>query len=53
MPLFGTRKLERFDENISALRVQLTQTDLAEIEAAEFVPAGDRYPAAMLARSNL
>lgn len=53
VPLFGTRKLERFDENIGALRVRLTQADLAEIEAAKFVPEGERYPAAMLARSGL
>jgi len=53
VPLFGTRRLERFEENIGALAVRLTPADLAEIEAAKFAPQGERYPAAMLARSNL
>ncbi len=44
VPLFGTRKIERFDENIGALNVQLTQTDLNEIEAANIHISGDRYP---------
>lgn len=44
VPLFGTRKIERFDENIGALNVQLTQTDLDEIEAANIHISGDRYP---------
>ena len=44
VPLFGTRKIERFDENIGALNVQLTQTDLEEIEAANIHISGDRYP---------
>lgn len=47
MPLFGTRKLKRFDENIGALRVRPTEADLAETEAAKFVAKGDRYPAAV------
>lgn len=53
VPLFGTRRLERFEENVGALAVRLTPADLAEIEAAKFSPQGERYPAAMLARSNL
>lgn len=53
VPLFGTRRLERFEENIGGLAVRLTPADLAEIEAAKFAPQGERYPAAMLARSNL
>jgi aryl-alcohol dehydrogenase-like predicted oxidoreductase len=44
VPLFGTRKLERFDENIGSLAVQLTQDDLNEIEAAKVEISGDRYP---------
>ena len=35
MPLFGTRKIERFEENIGALSVTLTKADLDEIEAAD------------------
>jgi aryl-alcohol dehydrogenase-like predicted oxidoreductase len=53
VPLFGTRKLERFDENVGALKVTLTKADLDEIEQANFVVQGERYPAAMMARSNL
>jgi aryl-alcohol dehydrogenase-like predicted oxidoreductase len=44
VPLFGTRKIERFDENIGALNVQLTQSDLDDIEAANIHISGDRYP---------
>lgn len=39
MPLFGTRKLERFEENIGALSVQLTGDDMATTPIA-----GARYP---------
>jgi aryl-alcohol dehydrogenase-like predicted oxidoreductase len=53
VPLFGTRKLERFDENVGALQLTLTKTDLDEIDQANFVVQGERYPAAMMARSNL
>jgi aryl-alcohol dehydrogenase-like predicted oxidoreductase len=53
VPLFGTRKLERFQENIGALEVTLTQADLAEIEAANFQTTGARYAEAMLKRSGL
>lgn len=53
VPLFGTRRLERFEENIGGLAVRLTPADLAEIEAAKFAAQGERYPTAMLARSNL
>ena len=35
VPLFGTRKRERFEENIGALSVTLTKEDLDEIEAAD------------------
>ena len=53
MPLFGTRRLERFEENIGALDITLTTDDLAEIEAAQFRPTGERYAEAMLKRSGL
>ena len=50
VPLFGTRKLERLDENLGSLGVQLTAEDLAEIErnAAEIKVEGARYPEAMM-----
>ncbi|WP_055045899.1 aldo/keto reductase [Devosia sp. A16] len=55
VPLFGTRRLERFEENIGALQPQLTAADLAEIEtaAAAIQIQGERYPEAVLKRSGL
>ena len=46
VPIPGTRKVERLDENIGALAVELTAEDLQEIEAAisEITVQGDRYP---------
>jgi aryl-alcohol dehydrogenase-like predicted oxidoreductase len=44
VPLFGTRKLERFDENIGSLAVRLSAEDLREIETANVAIAGARYP---------
>jgi aryl-alcohol dehydrogenase-like predicted oxidoreductase len=53
VPLFGTRRLERFEENIGALNVVLTGEDLAAIEQANFKVTGERYAEAMLKRSGL
>lgn len=53
VPLFGTRKLERFEENIGALDVKLTTDDLDQIERANIVVQGARYPDAMLRLSGL
>ena len=44
VPLFGTRKLERFEENFGALEVRLKKEDLDEIEAANIEIQGARYP---------
>jgi len=44
VPLFGTRKLERFEENVGSLSVTLTKEDLNEIERADFKAEGARYP---------
>jgi aryl-alcohol dehydrogenase-like predicted oxidoreductase len=44
VPLFGTRKLERFEENVGALKVHLTQDDLEEIEGSSIEIKGARYP---------
>jgi len=44
VPLFGTRKLERFEENVGAIDVHLTMEDLNEIEAANIEIQGARYP---------
>ncbi len=46
VPIPGTRKLERLDENIGANAVELTTEDLQEIEnaAAKMTVQGTRYP---------
>jgi aryl-alcohol dehydrogenase-like predicted oxidoreductase len=43
-PIPGTRKLERLDENLGALAVELTPSDLREIETelSKIVVHGDR-----------
>jgi aryl-alcohol dehydrogenase-like predicted oxidoreductase len=47
VPIPGTTKLERLEENIAAADVELTPEDLDEIErgAAQITPQGARYPA--------
>jgi len=47
VPIPGSRKLERLDENIGAVAVELTPDDLREIESAisKITVQGDRYPA--------
>jgi len=46
VPIPGSRKLERLDENIGAVAVELTPDDLWEIESAlsKITVQGDRYP---------
>src|SRR5437867_593840 len=46
VPIPGTTKLERLDENIAAADVELTPEDLGEIEsgATQITPQGARYP---------
>jgi aryl-alcohol dehydrogenase-like predicted oxidoreductase len=46
VPIPGSRKLERLDENIGALTVNLSPDDLREIEiaASQIIIQGDRYP---------
>src|SRR2546422_1721523 len=46
VPIPGTRKLERLEENIGAAAVDLTADDLREIESAasKITVRGDRYP---------
>src|SRR5579862_1206786 len=52
VPIPGTRKLERLDENNGAAAVELTSDDLLEIErsASKITVQGDRYPAHLAAR---
>lgn len=46
VPIPGTTKLSRLDENLAAADIELTQADLTEIEqaAAALRPEGGRYP---------
>jgi len=46
VPIPGTTKLDRLEENIAAASVKLTPDDLRSIDAAasEITVAGDRYP---------
>ena len=46
VPIPGSRKLERLEENIASVDVELTADDLGEIESAlsEITVQGDRYP---------
>lgn len=55
VPIPGTRRLERLDENLAAATVQLTADDLAEIDrvAAAVEVQGGRYPDHLEAMTNL
>jgi aryl-alcohol dehydrogenase-like predicted oxidoreductase len=46
VPIPGTRKIERLDENIGAASIELTPNDLREIEdaASRITVQGERYP---------
>ena len=49
VPIPGTRRLERLEENLGAVQVELTASDLDAIDtaAAQIQVVGDRYPEAM------
>jgi aryl-alcohol dehydrogenase-like predicted oxidoreductase len=55
VPIPGTRKLERLDENLGAAAIELTPNDLAQIEvtAAKITVQGARYPDHMEKMTNL
>jgi aryl-alcohol dehydrogenase-like predicted oxidoreductase len=55
VPIPGTTKLARLEENIGAASVELSASDLAEIEAASAqIPVqGDRYPEHLEKRTGL
>ncbi|MDA8106704.1 MAG: aldo/keto reductase [Nitrospiraceae bacterium] len=55
VPIPGTKKLERLEENIGAVAVELTPDDLREIEnaASKITIRGDRYPEALEKRTGL
>ncbi len=54
VPIPGTRKLERLEENIGAAAVDLTSDDLQEIDgaAAKIAVQGDRYPEHLAKMTN-
>ena len=54
VPIPGTTKLLRLEENIGAANVNLTAADLAEIQrvAAEIPIEGERYPANLMATTG-
>jgi aryl-alcohol dehydrogenase-like predicted oxidoreductase len=54
VPIPGTTKLERLDENIGAAAIELTADDLRHIEAAvsHITVQGDRYPQAESERTG-
>src|SRR5437867_1835229 len=55
VPIPGTRKLERLEENLGAAAVDLTADDLREIDSAalEITIHGARYPDALEERTGL
>ena len=50
VPIPGTTKLHRLEENLGAANVELTADDLAEIEraASAITVEGERYPAQLM-----
>jgi len=54
VPIPGSRKLERLNENIGALAVELTPEELLEIEGAisKITVQGDRYPKELKQMTN-
>ncbi len=46
MPIPGTTKLHRLEENLGAVSVELMPDDLREIDSAasQITPQGERYP---------
>jgi len=54
VPIPGTTKLERLEENIGAVAIELTADDLKELNAAtaKITVQGDRYPEALEQMTN-
>ncbi|MFN7943939.1 MAG: aldo/keto reductase [Blastocatellia bacterium] len=55
VPIPGTTKLHRLEENIGAAAIELTQDELSEIEnaASKITVQGDRYPEHLEKMTNL
>jgi aryl-alcohol dehydrogenase-like predicted oxidoreductase len=47
VPIPGTTKLHRLDENIGATEIELSENDIQELDTAAGLVAGDRYPEAL------
>ena len=54
VPIPGTTKLHRLEENLGAANIELSESDLREITAAvsKTTVQGDRYPAHLQQRVN-
>ncbi len=52
VPIPGTKKVSRLEENLGALSVELTPEDFAEIEPLSGLVAGLRYPAEYMKAVN-
>lgn len=53
VPLFGTRRRERLEENLGSLSVNLTAGDLAELSDSGIAIEGARYPEAFMKLAGL
>lgn len=53
VPLFGTRRRERLEENLGAMSVRLTPEDLGEIDSAGMQVQGARYPEDLMRQTGL
>jgi aryl-alcohol dehydrogenase-like predicted oxidoreductase len=55
VPIPGTKRVRYLEEDVAAVHIRLTDEDLAAVDAAApaGVAAGERYPAAGMARVNL
>jgi aryl-alcohol dehydrogenase-like predicted oxidoreductase len=52
VPIPGTKKVKRLEENVGALEVRLTEEELREIDETLPPAAGTRYPESMMASVN-
>ena len=54
VPIPGTTKLSRLEENVGAADIELTPADLEQIEvaSAKIIPEGNRYPEALEAMTG-
>lgn len=55
VPLFGTRKVSRLEENLGALGIDLMPNEFEEVDrlTSEFQVQGERYPEEVMRRSGL